>query len=167
LFCKSLSFSPSRLKKTKQNLHTNRSNNNNNNSRNPITFIVAVPCGVSSVLPMFQFNAVPSMVSFVSVGAWGLVFSSVGLLNKYLVYRLLQMFQVWFLIAMSTLVVVIYYSIMPDERIFTIMLVYPLLMFSILLDAYPASTFRLNVFLISFFFVLYSHQPLPCVRVRW
>ena len=49
------------------------------------------------------------------------------------------MFQIWFLLVMSTLVVCIYYTSLADVRMVSIFLVYPLLVFSALLGAYPAS----------------------------
>jgi hypothetical protein len=101
--------------------------------------MLTVPCGTIGILPMFQVDSIPNEVSILTLGACILIYSCIGLLNKYIVYRLLQMFQVWFLFIMSTFVMFLYYSIMLDVRFVSALLVYPFLIFSILLDAYPAA----------------------------
>lgn len=107
-------------------------------AKSPFSFLLAL-LGSWCILPVFDIPGIPYEVSPGFLPSFVLIASSFGILNFYLVTRLLQTFQVYFLTLMSAIAFGLVYSTMLDWRLFTCPPILTGLLFSIMLDAYPNS----------------------------
>eukprot|EP00939_MAST-03C_sp_MAST-3C-sp1_P000403 g403.t1 len=109
--------------------------------KNPLTFLSTIPA-IICLLPLFDLGeaVVPPWVCVFALGGLNMLIPSLLILNFKLLKRLFACFQVWFLIFMSVIVLVSWFSAIYDTwRTISVPLLASGLSFSILLDAYPAS----------------------------
>ena len=140
-------------------------------ARNPFVFLVAIPA-IVCFIPIFSDGEgiLPNWTTAFVLFAMVTLGPTFGIINVKLTKMLLCMFQVYFLIVMSALLLITLFSPLLDVRLSCLPVLIIGLLFSILLDAYPGSgrflagarfyTFKLFLAICVVMYMLSSDAPL-------
>jgi len=107
-------------------------------AKNPLSAVVMF-CGIPFMLPTLKEGIIPSELTPISFLIFATLGSGIMLLNTRLVGRLLKTFQVWFLMSMSVILMITWYSRVEGFAFASFPVVFFGVSFSFLMDAYPGS----------------------------